>query len=124
MPYNPVKKFPEVIRQLKDDGFFSQVSISTLESTTMRTMGIINDKTLSQTIRAMEKTGYIKRRANGQVFDILNPDATKKEPTPETTENIEQAEMDKILYSEGGVNDTTNKPGIIPGGETKSDADV
>lgn len=90
MPYNPLKKAKMVIEDIKKQGYTFEVPIQILEKTTMNVMGIINDKTLAQTIRGMERAGLIELKGVG-IFKIN---------TQLENHRTEEEKMDDLLDSE------------------------
>jgi len=60
MPYNPVKKFPEVIYYLNMKGYTYQATTEALTAAVMATLGVVNEKTIGNYIKAMKLLGYIQ----------------------------------------------------------------
>jgi len=85
MPWSPVPKFPEIIQDLKRNGYTKEVTFEILRVSIMRITGIIKSNTIKQTIKAMEALGYLKM--NGTVwlvcknkpYDFLETEEEKKE---------------------------------------------
>jgi hypothetical protein len=61
MPWSPVPKFPGIIQDLKRRGYRKEVTFEILRVAVMRATGSIKEKTIGQTIKAMEDLGFLKR---------------------------------------------------------------
>ena len=70
MPWSPIKYFPQIIENLRKNGYTKEVTIDALTTEVMRETGLIRDYSIKQAIKAMERLGYVRHKGNG-VFEIL-----------------------------------------------------
>ena len=70
MPWSPIPKFPDIIQDLKACGYAKECSFETLKTSIMRVLGLIGDKTISNTIKAMQRLGYVRMKPNGVTWEI------------------------------------------------------
>ena len=94
MPWSPIPKFPEIIRDLKTNEFAEQVSLEPLKNSIMRITGIIRPDALKRVIQAMESLGYLKRHELGDVWFIHKEKLYKFSQDKE-----EEEKMDNLLNS-------------------------
>jgi hypothetical protein len=74
MPWSPVPKFPEIIKDIKWRGYADrQFPVDVLEVSIMKITGIIKPATLKQTIIAMERLGYVTRRGDFFTLKKFSP---------------------------------------------------
>jgi len=60
MPWNPIKLYPEIIRDLKSRGFEKEFSIHTLEDSIVRVLGITSKQRIARHVELLHRLGYIK----------------------------------------------------------------
>lgn len=66
MPYSVIFKFPEIIQNLKINGYLNEVGIEALKTEMMRVTGSTKDATISNNIRAMVRLGYLEEGQPGR----------------------------------------------------------
>lgn len=76
MPYNPVKKYPGLLNNIKNRGFTKEVKLREIENEIMRELGAINPKTIARHIEAMERLGFIRHVGNGVFSTAPNSNET------------------------------------------------
>lgn len=74
MPWNPVKLYPDVIRDLNTRGYTTKVNADMLRVSIMRILGTIKEASIRNHMQAMEDLGYLKQSPVIGVFDIRDPD--------------------------------------------------
>ena len=74
MPWSPVPKFPDVIKEINRMGYDKQCQINTLRKAVVYITGIVRDSTIRNIIEKMELLDYIKSTPNG-MFDVCKMDA-------------------------------------------------
>lgn len=97
MPWSPIPKFPEIIRNIKGMGYRKETSFEVIRVCVMRVTNLIKDTTIKQTIKAMEDLGYIKMRSNGLVWEIC-----QEKPYKFDSDNgEEEAKINEIMKLKG-----------------------
>ena len=71
MPWSPIPKFPEIIRELKRRGKTHETDYETLRISVMSVTGLIRDKSIKNAIRAMQDLGYLRMKPNGVAWEIM-----------------------------------------------------
>lgn len=61
MPWSPVPKFPEIIKDLIRSGYTIRVSFVPLHASVMKLTGIVKTETIKNTIKAMETLKYLQK---------------------------------------------------------------
>jgi len=70
MPWSPVKYFPQILENLRDRGFKGSVTLEELEKEIIKEIGVIRPATIRNTIKAMEKLGYIKHQGRDRFLIV------------------------------------------------------
>lgn len=70
MPWSPIPKFPEVLKDLKASGYTKECSFECLKTSVMRVLGLMGEKTIARTIKAMQRLGYVRMKSNGVTWEI------------------------------------------------------
>ena len=73
MPWNVIRKFPAVIRKLREWGYEVEAPVSELRKALMIETGAIRSETLRRYMQAMEELDYIERK-NDRVILIKAAD--------------------------------------------------
>jgi hypothetical protein len=71
MPWSPIPKFPDIVRDLAGQGYTIETALEPLRTAVMRQTGLIRDQSVRQAIRAMEQLGYLKMSENGITWKIF-----------------------------------------------------
>ncbi len=104
MPWNPILKYPEVIRELNSEGYKNQVGIMNLRNSIMKTLGTIRNETIANHLRAMEQLGYIKDTGqssifylckNGKANDFSHVEVDIKEEVNELLDKIDKSKPEE-----------------------------
>lgn len=93
MPYSPIPKFPEIIRDLKNRKY-KEVRFEDLKFSVMKITGAVKPITIKQTIQAMEDLKYIRPVVGGFTWELMTTEPGKFEI--DAKENTEK-EADKFL---------------------------
>jgi len=102
MPWNPVVKFPDIVKELRNKGY-SKITLEPLQKEIVLHLGLVRDKTIKRMIEVMEMTGFLKREGiEWIIIDASNPleklelqEIQKKREAQEIKDEEEQ--IDKIL---------------------------
>jgi hypothetical protein len=82
MPWSPVPRFPDIVKDLKWRGFADRdFPVDVLEVSIMKITGAIKPATIKQTVVAMERLGYITRK--GDFFTLKKESAKEIEAETE-----------------------------------------
>lgn len=92
MPWSPIPKFPEIVSNLKSQGYTHQVGIEILKTELMRVLGLTGDKSLRRTIYIMDRLGYIKDTGKGAIFYVCQD---RPGDFPQARRKEDEEEMDK-----------------------------
>lgn len=65
MPWNPIPKFPLVIKNLQERGYVLEFTTNELENSMMLILGVTRKPTLDRTREIMRRLGYIDEVHNG-----------------------------------------------------------
>lgn len=101
MPWSPIPKFPEILKDAYSRNLTKEVTFEELKPSIMRLTGLIKETTIRQTIKAMVTLGYLKQ--SGSVFIMCRTE--NGEPIPDKFGAVESPNEDeKKLDSMMGVN--------------------
>jgi hypothetical protein len=89
MPWSVIPKFPEILKDLEVSGFKKEVGFETLKTSIMRVTGVMGDRTIANTISAMQRLGYIRMSTNGSRWEICKGKPYNFEKREELEEEIE-----------------------------------
>lgn len=70
MPWSPIPKFPDIIRDLARQGYKKQTNFEPLKTAIMRQTQVITPKTIKRVIMAMEQLGFLRADENGMTWTI------------------------------------------------------
>jgi hypothetical protein len=65
MPWSPVPKFPDIVKNIKANGFNGDYNFSTLEKAIIDATGVIRADTIKRIADVMVKLGFIGVNGNG-----------------------------------------------------------
>jgi len=71
MPWSPIPKFFEVLKEAREDGYEREIPVSELKKRIMLATGVINQVKLSRYLHVMEELGMIKLKTRN-VAEILD----------------------------------------------------
>jgi len=77
MPWSPLLYEKEMLEQILQESKNNLISVEKLHAIIMRTTKLVGTKGIANTIRALEKLGYIKLRSDGY-FNVFNETIEKR----------------------------------------------
>jgi hypothetical protein len=77
MPWSPVPRIPEVLKNLKARGYKNRVGYEALRIEIIRVLGVTSNKTITSVISIMDLLGYIKDSGSGAIFWICQDELYK-----------------------------------------------
>jgi len=69
MPWSPVRRFPNIIRRLQNNGFEKEAPVKELKKAIIIELGVTNPNKIREYAEIMQEIGMIKLK--GDVLEIL-----------------------------------------------------
>jgi len=70
MPWNPIKFYPNIIRDLKSRGFEKEFSIHALEDSIVRVLGITSKQRIARHVELLHRLGYIREGMGRDIWEF------------------------------------------------------
>jgi hypothetical protein len=95
MPWSPVPKFPEIMKNLQARGYIKQVGGEYLRVEIIRTLGLTAPNTIRRCIETMCVLGYIEDTGRGFVFNMCQgePGVFPADLKAKATDNLDEEEL-------------------------------